>query len=134
MESENDKIKYWKYKLTQKQKNAAANEPFKAKPCKAKSPDKKKTLHPAYLQDNFFSNTLDKLKHLLEEEPSKKHEGWAHTKRSKDNVASKSTMRTNTEPGKKAKTADLNRVGKSMSIVNTIKIAKKTMEVDKNRV
>jgi len=68
MESENDKIKYWKYKLSQKQKNVMVNEPFKTKPPKSKSPDKKKTVHcSTYLQDNFFSNTLDKLKHLLEE-------------------------------------------------------------------
>lgn len=132
MESENDKIKYWKYKLTQKQKNNP-NEPLRARPNKPKSPDKKKTTHPATMHDNFFSNTLDKLKHLLEEEPAKKYEAVAHTKRSKDNIGSKSTMRTNTEPVKKAKTTDVSRMGKSMSIVNTVKIAKKSGEADKIR-
>jgi len=42
-------------------------------------------------------------------------------------------MRTNTEPVKKVKTVEVNRIGKSISIVNTIKIAKKSIEVDKNK-
>jgi hypothetical protein len=40
-------------------------------------------------------------------------------------------MRTNTEPIKKSKTAELNRMAKSVSLVSAVKKIKKSIEMDK---
>lgn len=87
IDADADKIKYWQYKLNQKQKN---NEISKAKPrpSKVKTPEKTKKSTPIIAQDNFFTSTISKLKNLLEDnntQRKKKETQPTHsTKNSKD--------------------------------------------------
>lgn len=93
---EADKIKYWQYKLSQKQKTQAAKETNKTRNNKPKTPEKKKKMPASpILHDNFFTSTIDKLKHLLQDSVVRKSQEpiSAHAKRSKDVTATKSSIK-----------------------------------------
>lgn len=127
MDSEADKIKYWQYKLNQKQKNSKQKE-SKTKAPKPKTPEKLKKHNSIISENNFITTTIEKLKNLLEDNSQKKtKEIPVHsTKHSKDLSSYRATQY---ELFKKCKKTESDKRMKSSSMLQLKKDRKGKVEM-----